>query len=149
MTIVDVHTWGRWEESADELAQHVRPEFQCLIQECLLRGMFVAVATFSMQKELIREVLRSSIRSEIDVPIYGGDDVIAPDMIGKQSQLILARTYFDEKHGDAGATIAVRETVLIDDDGQNIRIAQGGGYRTIHYDPESSEREDALVLGKL
>ena len=147
MTIVDVHTWGRWEESADKLAKHVRPEFQCLIQECLLRGMFVAVATFSMQKELIREVLQNSIQSEIDVPIYGADDVIAPRMIGKQSQLILARRYFDEKHRDAGAAIAARETVLIDDDGQNIRIAQGDGYRTIHYDPKSSEGEDALVLG--
>jgi len=149
MTIVDIHTGGRWKGGAAELGQHVRPEFACLIRECLQRGIHVAITTFSTQKNLLRQVLEGSLRtsSELDIPIYGGADEIAPNMQGKQSQLILARRYFDEKSHVAG-TILVGETVLVDDDGVNIRIANDDGYRTIHYNPEDSQADDALVIKK-
>ena len=148
MTIVDVHTRGRWKESAAGLMTHVRPEFECLIEGCLERGIHVAVATFSTQVELLQEVMVDAIQTDIKIPIYGGDDTVAPHLKGKQSQLILARWYFDKRGGGAVANIAPRETVLIDDDGRNILIAQQDGYRTLHYNPERSQDENALALEK-
>jgi len=150
MTIVDVHTGGRWKKSAAELMTHVRPEFECLIEGCLERGIHVAVATFSKQKELLQEVLGDAIQTDIEIPIYGGDDTVAAHMKGKQSQLILARWYFDKRGGGGGAVadIAPRETVLIDDDGRNILIAQQDGYRTVHYNPQKSQDHNALMLDK-
>ena len=149
MTIVDVHTGGRWKESAAELMTHVRPEFECLIEGCLERGIHVAVATFSAQKELLREVLVDAIQTDIQIPIYGGDDTVAAHLKGKQSQLILARWYFEKRGGDgAVANIVPQETVLIDDDGRNILIAQEDGYRTVHYNPKRSQDQNALMLEK-
>jgi len=156
MTIVNVHTEGRWRKSAPELLEHVRPEFLCLIRECHQRGIHVAVATFSAQNDLLDEVLHDALQSSssdntmYDIPIYGGRDRVAPHLLGKQSQLILARRYFDEKRrgGDGVADLLVSETVLVDDDEANIEIAQNDGYRTIFYNPEKSDSEDALVLSK-
>ena len=63
-TIVSIHTSGFWRESADRLADFVRPSFQYLITELLKNeNLCIAVVTFSPQKELIKEVLRSSFKS--------------------------------------------------------------------------------------
>lgn len=137
-----------------ELREHVRPEVLCLIRACNKRGINVAVATFSAQNDLLHEVLHEALQTstdneKYDIPIYGGLDRFAPHWLGKQSQLILARRYFDEKKGGDGvADLLVSETVLVDDDQRNIDIAQRDGYRTVFYNPDKNYAENALVLGK-
>ena len=61
MTILDIHTKGRWEGSASDLVPHVRPDMKCLIRNCRDTGIHVAVTTFSSQKELIQEVLQTAL----------------------------------------------------------------------------------------
>jgi hypothetical protein len=170
MTIVDVHTHGLWDRSPAELMSHVRPEFVCLIQSCILRGILVVVATFSNQNRLIRDVIGQAlaihdgqkqsvepIRSSggFAIPVFGGDLVIPGFEDGKQSQLHIALEYCAQlgNRGQTGLQItAAKEaidasnTVLIDDDGNNIKIAQADGYHTIHYDYGNSETKESLVL---
>ena len=165
MTLVDIHTGGQWRGSASALQSHVRQEMTCLIRACHQYGIYVAIATFSTQIDLLRTVVQNSVRqspqqqyhgdstssaSSRVIPVYGGNDRVAPYWHGKQSQLVLARQYFDnhrrqQKNGET-ALLSPYEVVLVDDDERNIAIAQKDGYRTIWYDPEHSDAEDALVL---
>ena len=61
-TIVSVHTGGTWPDSADKLAEFVRPCFRHLLPELLkIESLCLCVVTFSSQEELIREVLRLAL----------------------------------------------------------------------------------------
>ena len=60
-SILDIHTQGKWDQSAADLVPHVRPDMKCLIRNCRERGIHVAVATFSTQKDLIQEVLQEAL----------------------------------------------------------------------------------------
>jgi hypothetical protein len=63
-TIVSIHTSGFWRESPDRLADFVRPSFQYLITELLKNeNLCIAIVTFSPQRDLIKEVLRISLKS--------------------------------------------------------------------------------------
>lgn len=62
-TIVSIHTSGFWRESAEKLAEYVRPSFQYLITELLKNeNLCIAIVTFSPQKDLIKDVLRISLK---------------------------------------------------------------------------------------
>ena len=127
-TIVEVHTGGRWKGGEEALANHVRPEFKCFIEESLQVNIAVAVATFSGQTELIHKVLKQSIKHENaeKIPVYGLDS-FGFDR-GKHSQLMKAVT-------DVGGATP-DTTVLVDDDSSNTRLAESEGYMTLTYDPD-------------
>jgi len=62
-TIVNVHTGGQWIDTAEKLAEYVRPCFRELLAALLkCPDFFVCVVTYSPQEELIREVLRISLQ---------------------------------------------------------------------------------------
>jgi hypothetical protein len=64
-TIVSVHTGGQWTDTAEKLAEFVRPCFKELLAVLLkCTDFFVCVVTYSPQEELIREVLRISLKEE-------------------------------------------------------------------------------------
>lgn len=58
-TIIGIHTGGHWNEGVENLVPHVRLCFRKLIKAALKLGLQVAVVTFSMQSDLIRDVLRA------------------------------------------------------------------------------------------
>lgn len=67
-TIVSVHTGGQWMDSAEKLADFVRPCFRELLSVLLkLNDFYVCVVTYSPQEELIREVLRISLKDEYNM----------------------------------------------------------------------------------
>ncbi len=67
-TIVSIHTGGTWFDSAEKLAEFVRPCFRQLIPALLkCPDFFVCVATYSPQEDLIREVLRHTMKDEYSV----------------------------------------------------------------------------------
>ena len=67
-TIVNIHTGGQWIDSAEKLAEFVRPCFRELLPALLkCDDMYVCVVTFSPQEELIREVLRFCMKEEHSV----------------------------------------------------------------------------------
>ena len=66
-TIIQVHTYGAWRGTAEELSMHVRPVFVALLKQALAfqdDGLFVSVVTFSSQAKLIRKVLAIILESE-------------------------------------------------------------------------------------
>merc|ERR1712125_147199 len=58
LTLVRIHTSGKWNRSATELAAFVRPIFRSLIPGLINRGMILAIVTFSPQADLIERLLR-------------------------------------------------------------------------------------------
>lgn len=88
------------------------------------------------------------------VPIFGGDAYVENHEEGKQSQLLLAMNFFNEQEMrrspelPSSQGISPATMVLIDDDGLNIEIARRDGYHTLHYDPDHSQSEDALIFQK-
>ena len=75
LTIINVHTGGKWKESSHELSNCVRPLFKSLIPAANESGILIAVVTFSRQVDLIKEVLLESMENNEFVefiPIEGG-----------------------------------------------------------------------------
>jgi hypothetical protein len=54
MTMVDVHTGGRWQSGEAELAQRIRPFFRAFIPKAAEHGLHVAVVTFSEQVSCLK-----------------------------------------------------------------------------------------------
>jgi hypothetical protein len=111
----------------------------------------VAIATFSTQKELLQGVIlpmtvEKNSQTPVHVPIFGRQDVVKGYSKGKQSQLLLAMKHFNDIESKKKGIVIItpRSTTLIDDDEDNIRIAQRDGYRTILYDPDNSGNVNAL-----
>ena len=57
-TIVSVHTSGFWRQGTPKLAEHVRPCFKALIKATLESNLNVCIVTYSMQPQLIQDVLK-------------------------------------------------------------------------------------------
>ena len=196
MTIVSIHTGGRYDGTAFELVQYVRPEFQCFMQQLLINNITMVITTFSTQKDLILNVLQQILicpdilgsptavqctsdcngvvnflemgkspdcsLSHVNIPVYGGQDMMQNYEEGKQSQLIHAIQFFHSLGGRNGNNDNMKDknhmklessknqsldlvhVVLIDDDYDNIRIAKKDGYRTIHYDPTNDNINSLL-----
>jgi len=135
MTILNIHTGGEWEGGAEKLQKHVRNEFKCLIQTSLERGIFVAVASFSKQEELILSVLKEFIPEHhySRVSVKGGNNY--PESTGKKRQMQLALEDFSKMSNDK-AFVPNDAILLIDDDLYNVEQCAYEGHRCIHFDPE-------------
>jgi hypothetical protein len=153
-TILDIHTGGRWKQDPSLLVPHVRPSFQCFINHLLQQQppLFIAITTFSNQKELIRQVLGKSLMMDDStnqdsktkkndsydystIPIFGGDDWVKGHSKGKQSQLLLAMQHYNARKNSQTEEITPSNTLLIDDDANNIKVARKDGYQTLLYLP--------------
>jgi len=135
LTVIDEHTGGRWKGTPKELAEHVRPIFKTLIESALLNDINVAIVTFSGQTQLISEVLKLTFPdAPINIPIRGGYDPAN----GKQNHLALATKDLEKIAAKKGTPSAISgaTTVLIDDDGRNIRKALRNGYHGVHFNPD-------------
>jgi hypothetical protein len=144
-TLVGVHTGGNWAGPAAGLARRFRPDFACYVAECRRQGIRVGVATFSTQKQLIADVLRTALPVRVDVPVFGGDDGAGD---GKRGQLLLftRRAFAPEgEGGDEEWRKRRSQTVLVDDDPRNVRVAQLDGYATLLYEPGVTSLFDAAV----
>jgi hypothetical protein len=73
-TIVDIHTYGRWQKSADELESHIRPFFKGFIPLLISSGLHVAVVTFSSQVPIISQLLKRAFPAFADEIIIRGTD---------------------------------------------------------------------------
>ena len=56
-TLISIHTSGYWKGAAAKLAEHVRPCFQMLIKAALEYKLPVCIVTYSMQPDVIKDVL--------------------------------------------------------------------------------------------
>lgn len=152
-TMIDVHTGGRWKESAASLASHLRPLFLRLVPLATDRNLRIAVVTFSGQTDRIREVLEIAFPSIADLIVIRGNDLTweykgSGMRHGKQQHMASATEELL-----ANPALGVREitratTLLIDDDPKNVRKALEGRTRAVWFDPRRPDRllDDILQL---
>ena len=57
MTLISIHTNGKWNRSASELSQHIRPVFRSLVPALLTNGIVISIVTFSPQVDLVERVV--------------------------------------------------------------------------------------------
>lgn len=59
LTLLDINTGGKWKDSIQNLALHFRPCFRKLLEVALTyETLKIAIVTFSIQPELIAELLK-------------------------------------------------------------------------------------------
>jgi hypothetical protein len=138
LTIVNIHTGGKWSGTVEELASHIRGFFKYLIPAAILSGIHVAVVTFSPQVGIIAAVLRHAFPDQASkIPIRGNDGTWqylgrgSPD--GKQPYMASAAEELALRHS---ANITRDSTVLIDDDRNNIETALRHEVRAVWLNPE-------------
>lgn len=158
-TFVTVHTGGLWTDSATALRTHVRRFFLLLVPLLCEAHVNVAIVTFSPQVPLIQDVLRLSFSAQVvDQLVVRGDDrtwTLTQD----QTATFLPLWQTDGRHLDrkfklpfmisaalevqrrSGDVICNRDTVLVDDDVVNIRVANDSGAVGVFFDPEDQDVE--------
>ncbi|KAG5178953.1 hypothetical protein JKP88DRAFT_168258 [Tribonema minus] len=141
-TLVDVHTFGRWQDSEAELAKHVRPFFRELVLAGAEHGMHMAVVTFSAQVSIIRGVLHEAFGEEIAsrIVIRGADGSWTYTgrgaCEGKQAHIASAAEELTQ--------FTRCSTLLFDDDEHNVRAALDAGVRAVlcdTHDPHAMVRD--------
>ena len=156
-TILDIHTGGVYRGTVEELYSHVRPVFVQLIQAAQDANIEVAIVTFSGQTKIIRGVLdwimagehitnipgstNNNHFSSRRIPIRGGDRSWSyqgkGSMDGKQPHMASA---VEELEHRFNVDITKKSTLLIDDDGRNIRHALREGVRAVWFNPKKPHR---------
>jgi hypothetical protein len=138
-TIVSIHTGGIWPDSAEKLAEFVRPCFLHLIPELLkCDSLFICIVTFSSQENLIRDVLRISLpyipTNQINKILIKGNTKLFIDKYGlencfsngKQLHLNFCKEYLEDRVNSL--KILNKDILLIDDDTENIEFARQAGH---------------------
>ncbi|KAJ1444453.1 hypothetical protein M885DRAFT_552902 [Pelagophyceae sp. CCMP2097] len=141
LTLVDIHTEGRWLKPASELATHVRPYMHSLIIEAFSHGMHLAIVTFSPQVDTISKVLEILFpKFSEQIVIRGGDNTWQYEGMGprdgKQSHMASA---VEELTHRTSAQISRSSTLLIDDDSLNVDVALRHGVNAVMCSPEDPE----------
>ncbi|KAG6610875.1 ATP-binding Cassette (ABC) superfamily [Phytophthora cinnamomi] len=158
-TFVRVHTGGRWARSAAELRAHVRRFFLLLVPLLCEAGVSVAIVTFSPQTALIRDVLRLSFPAALAEQLVVRGDDRSWSLANAQAADFLPLWQADGRHLDRkfklpfmisaalevqrrrGAVVRNRDTVLVDDDAVNIRVANDSGVVGVFFDPQQADVE--------
>ncbi|CAM9361024.1 unnamed protein product [Pylaiella littoralis] len=153
LTILDIHTSGRWPGTPEQLAQRIRPFFQALIPVAVAAGMYVGVVTFSPQVSMISSVLKAAFPDVASqIPIRGDDfsweyegrgatdgkqvregphaDVAR---VPKHSHMASAAEELTQTHA---ASITRASTLLVDDDVNNVKIALSEGVKSVWCNPK-------------
>lgn len=149
LTVLDIHTGGRWSGAPADLATHIRPLFNQLIPQASTSGVHVAVVTFSPQTAMIREVLRTRFGELGErIPIRGEDGTWhytgSGELRGKQGHMASAVSELRER--SPGEEFLKRTTLLVDDDRNNIEVALSSGVKAVWLDPRNP---DSVLEGLL
>jgi 2-hydroxy-3-keto-5-methylthiopentenyl-1-phosphate phosphatase len=139
MTILSVHTGGRWDKSAEELIQHIRPEFDQLLNACVANDIKIAVVTYTAQVTLVRAVLENILGPEqaSRIPVRGADRSWSYQGVGSQERKLgHIASAVEELEQSGEVEITKNTTLLIDDDRKNIRCALEDGVRAIWFNPD-------------
>ncbi|XP_062503565.1 uncharacterized protein LOC134180435 [Corticium candelabrum] len=137
-TLVDVHTEGKWTDTADKLAKRVRPRLKELIEDGLKRDFKLAIVTQSSQTDLIRKVLKKCVKQDTSKIIIRGQDktwdkIEGVARGGKQQHIA---SVMKELEGNRHLALEPRQVLLIDDDSYNTGVAMCFGMRALTFENE-------------
>jgi hypothetical protein len=142
-TLVSVHTNSLWEESAaSQLASLFRPELCALLPAVVAEGIDIAIVTFSAQTALIREAAGIALGNEIErqLVLRSNDGTWqlsvsprTPRALGKNQHLVSAADEAHRRRHDPQAPLHTGHAVLlVDDDLENIELAEREGFGAYH-----------------
>lgn len=138
-TLIDIHTGGRWPGAASELLEHVRPEFNQLLNACMNNEIRVAIVTFSQQPKMITQMLETVVGPDhaARIPVRGSDRSWTYNGLGSRDgkQAYIASAV-EELEYPGDINISKQTTLLIDDDKKNIRVALKDGVRAVWFNPD-------------
>ncbi|KAL3661571.1 hypothetical protein V7S43_013331 [Phytophthora oleae] len=158
-TFVSVHTGGRWSGTAEELRTHVRRFFLLLVPLLCESDVNVAIVTFSPQVTLIHDVLQLCFDLQVARHlVIRGDDRswnLTHDQTGaflplwqtgglhldRKFKLPFIISAALEVQRRSGVAICNRDTVLVDDDALNVRVANDSGLVGVFFDPNERDEE--------
>lgn len=137
LTILDIHTYGKWDGPVEKLAPHVRPCMRDLMETAVNKGVNVCIVTFHRQMELIQDLLRNVLSKKVAPKIVvqvNTPEILARMEDEKESFVPTAVTegLGKEVHIKAvlrhlnttqNITISPKEILLLDDDEKNVRSA--------------------------
>jgi hypothetical protein len=170
LTLISIHTFGKWAGNAIDLSTKVRGFFLEFIPLVMSRGISVAIVTFSGEVKLIQQVIHTLFPDlAAMIPVRGKDlswdyqGMGAKD--GKQKHMASAAEELNNMYsennapqnlmctvsggaGGGGLSITRATTLLIDDDLNNIMIALKNQLRAVMCDPERNRNmiEDLLAF---
>ncbi|CAF0775295.1 unnamed protein product [Adineta ricciae] len=139
-TLLSIHTSGYYQGTVDNLIEYIRSTFYYFIQEILNSSAFgqtlhICIVTFSSQEQMIRQLLELAFKTpKTDRIIIRGNtpkflsSTNDEGFLGKQSHLSSVVT---ELATQRKKTIKPHEILLLDDDVQNILIAEKFGHRVL------------------
>jgi len=146
LTLVSMHTGGRWWGSAETLARSVRPVFKTIIPLCHMAGIEVSIVTMSQQTRLIANVLRSSLQCDTtNIRIRGGEkkrlvtesgDVDAAESHGCRKQKHIS-SILEARLQCGESELLPHQILLIDDDSMNVQEALDHEMRAILFNPDA------------
>ena len=139
LTILDIHTQGQWQGPADELLDHIQPWAKCLMRAVLEHSQVIlAVATFSSQPAMIRNLLRKlypKSKAKIDkiaVCANTGFHLLpyfalatSDASVGKNIHL---KQVLEHVLAHDGLSLTNANLLLLDDDPANIQAAVRHGF---------------------
>ncbi|CAF2326250.1 unnamed protein product [Rotaria sp. Silwood2] len=138
-TFLSIHTNGYYQGTADSLLGYIRSTFHYFIQEILDSSAFnqtlhVCIVSFSSQEQLIKKLLQLAFKtSKTDRIIIrcNTPEFVAhmdEDFLGKEYHLSSVVTELATRRNK---TIKPNEILLLDDDVQNILIAEEFGHKVL------------------
>lgn len=153
-TMIDIHTGGRWKETASDLVRHVRPLFLRLIPLATAANIRVAVVTFSPQTDMVREVLEGAFPVGVAelIPIRGNDRTWRYEgngmRMGKMEHVASVSEELVARPRLGVTNVGRNTTLLIDDDPKNIKKSLEDGTRAVWINPRKPDRllDDILKL---
>lgn len=144
-TLIDIHSGGVWNESVEELVQHVRPCMKDLLEIASNKGLFVAIVTYHRQDWLIKDLLTKVISKKVANKVY--IQANTPEFLKRlrdasEAGTCTGRGIFHEFNGkeahiasvineikkDHNQSIKKEEVILMDDDMNNVRVASSFGH---------------------
>ncbi|CAF0942147.1 unnamed protein product [Brachionus calyciflorus] len=139
-TLVNIHTGGQWLDSAEKLAQFVRPCFRDLLPLLLkTNDIHTCVVTYSPQEKLIKEVLKISMKDENDINSLVDRIVIKGNTKEFIEEHGLEACYTNGKqlhleYCKRQLPLYIKESsiLLIDDDVNNLKVALENGHYAFH-----------------
>ncbi len=153
-TMIDIHTGGRWQGTAIELSEHMRPVFLHFLPAATNRNIRIAVCTFSGQTKHIREVLEYLFPDIAELVVIRGNDRTWEYRgngfkMGKQQNMASAAEELVAKPALGVTDVSKATTLLIDDDPKNIRMSLKDGTRAIWFNPrEPNQLLDNILMLK-
>ena len=157
-TFISIHTKGKWDKSAIKLTDYIRPVFINLIRTAVKKGISIAIVSFSPQEEIIRECLNHYFQEYMDsIYIVTSNQKRNPKETFckvNKDKLILKRkvpmilSLCNEIYKKTNKMILPKNTLLIDDDPMNIKIANLSGFKTYLFNKYSEKKMLSDLLKK-